>query len=96
MLYPDHLTLLILEDADPNALNQQVQQLIEQGKYREAIPIAERKAEPLGAVLPANHVGRWPTPKEHGDRRERRCRNAASATIWHGDAPLRCAGITLD
>ena len=30
------------EDDDPDALNQQVSQLIEQGKYREAIPIAER------------------------------------------------------
>ena len=33
------------EDDDPNALNQQVTQLIEQGKYREAIPIAERAVE---------------------------------------------------
>ena len=33
------------EDDDPNALNQQVNQLIEQGKYQEAIPIAERAVE---------------------------------------------------
>jgi tetratricopeptide (TPR) repeat protein len=33
------------EDDDPNALNQQVNQLIEQGKYQEAIPIAERALE---------------------------------------------------
>jgi hypothetical protein len=33
------------EDADPKALNQQVNQLIEQGKYQEAIPIAERAVE---------------------------------------------------
>ena len=33
------------EDDDPNALNQQVTQLIEQGKYQEAIPIAERAVE---------------------------------------------------
>jgi CHAT domain-containing protein/Flp pilus assembly protein TadD len=33
------------EDADPNALKQQVGQLIEEGKYQEAIPIAERAVE---------------------------------------------------
>src|SRR5208282_4209096 len=32
----------LARDDDPNALNQQVYQLIEQGKYQEAIPIAER------------------------------------------------------
>ena len=35
----------LAEDDDPNALNQQVSQLIEQGKYQEAIPIAERAVE---------------------------------------------------
>jgi hypothetical protein len=30
-------------DDDPNALNQQANQLIEQGKYQEAIPIAEER-----------------------------------------------------
>jgi tetratricopeptide (TPR) repeat protein len=35
----------LAEDDDPNALNQQVTQLIEQGKYREAIPIAEGALE---------------------------------------------------
>jgi Flp pilus assembly protein TadD len=30
------------EDADPKALNRQINQLIEQGKYQEAIHIAER------------------------------------------------------
>ena len=35
----------LAEDNDPNALNQQVSQLIEQGKYQEAIPIAERAVE---------------------------------------------------
>src|SRR5208282_894826 len=35
----------LAEDDDPNALNQQVNQLIEQGKYQEAIPIAERALE---------------------------------------------------
>ena len=35
----------LAEDDDPNALNQQVNQLIEQGKYQEAIPIAERAVE---------------------------------------------------
>jgi tetratricopeptide (TPR) repeat protein len=33
------------EDNDANALNQQVKQLIEQGKYQEAIPIAKRALE---------------------------------------------------
>src|SRR5271167_4555908 len=33
------------EDDDPDALNQQVNQLIEQGKYQEAIPIAKRGVE---------------------------------------------------
>ena len=36
---------IVREDDDPDALNQQVNQLIEQGKYREAIPIAERAVE---------------------------------------------------
>jgi len=35
----------LAEDDDPNALNQQVNQLIEQGKYREAVPIAEKAFE---------------------------------------------------
>src|ERR1700738_3226238 len=35
----------LAEDDDPNALNQQVNQLIEQGKYQEAIPIGERAVE---------------------------------------------------
>ena len=35
----------LAEGDDPNALNQQVNQLIEQGKYQEAIPIAERAVE---------------------------------------------------
>jgi len=38
-------TASLAEDDDPNALNQQVNQLIEQGKYQEAIPIAERAVE---------------------------------------------------
>jgi tetratricopeptide (TPR) repeat protein/CHAT domain-containing protein len=35
----------LTEDDDPNALNQQVSQLIEKGKYQEAIPIAKRAVE---------------------------------------------------
>jgi CHAT domain-containing protein len=35
----------LAEEDDPNALNQQVSQLIEQRKYQEAIPIAERAVE---------------------------------------------------
>src|SRR5271166_1153867 len=35
----------LAEDDDPKILNQQVDQLIQQGKYREAIPIAERAVE---------------------------------------------------
>jgi tetratricopeptide (TPR) repeat protein len=35
----------LAEDDDPNALNQQVTKLFEQGKYQEAIPIAERAVE---------------------------------------------------
>ena len=38
-------TASLAKDDDPNALNQQVNQLIEQGKYQEAIPIAERAVE---------------------------------------------------
>src|SRR5271157_1757617 len=41
---------LLAEDDDPNALNQQVNQLIAQGKYQEAIPIAERAIEVLKRV----------------------------------------------
>jgi tetratricopeptide (TPR) repeat protein len=36
---------LLAKGDDPNALNKQVTQLIEQGKYQEAIPIAERAVE---------------------------------------------------
>jgi hypothetical protein len=32
-------------DDDPNALNQEVNRLIEQGKYQDAIPISERAVE---------------------------------------------------
>src|SRR5271165_3342132 len=35
----------LAEDDDPKGLNQQVEQLIAQGKYQEAIPIAERAVE---------------------------------------------------
>jgi Flp pilus assembly protein TadD len=35
----------LAEGDDPKALNQQVEQLIEQGKYQEAVPIAERAVE---------------------------------------------------
>ena len=35
----------LAEDENPNALNKQVKQLIEKGKYQEAIPIAERAVE---------------------------------------------------
>ena len=40
---------------DPNALNQQVNQLIEQGKYQEAIPIAERAVELAKRVRGLEH-----------------------------------------
>jgi hypothetical protein len=43
-------TASLAEDDDPNALNQQVEQLINQGKYREAIPIAERAVEVAKAL----------------------------------------------
>jgi tetratricopeptide (TPR) repeat protein len=33
------------EDDDPNALNRQVKQLIEEGRYPEAIPLAEKAVE---------------------------------------------------
>ena len=42
-------------DDDPDALNQQVNQLIEQGKYREAIPIAERAVEVSKRALGPEH-----------------------------------------
>jgi tetratricopeptide (TPR) repeat protein len=35
----------LAQDDDPNVLNQQVNQLMEQGKYQEAIPVAERALE---------------------------------------------------
>jgi tetratricopeptide (TPR) repeat protein len=44
-----------VEDDDPDALNQQVNQLIEQGKYREAIPIAERAVEVSKRALGPEH-----------------------------------------
>ena len=45
----------LAEDDDPNALNQQVNQLIEQGKYQEAIPIAERALEVANHTLGPDH-----------------------------------------
>src|SRR5260370_9474342 len=45
----------LVEGDDPNALNQQVSQLIEQGKYQEAIPIAERAIEVSKRALGAEH-----------------------------------------
>ncbi len=45
----------LAEDDDPNALNQQVNQLIEQGKYQEAIPIAERAVEVAKHTLGPDH-----------------------------------------
>src|SRR5260370_25413500 len=45
----------LAEDDDPNALNQQVSQLIEQGKYQEAIPIAERAVEVSKRVRGPEH-----------------------------------------
>jgi tetratricopeptide (TPR) repeat protein len=43
------------EDDDPDALNQQVSQLIEQGKYRAAIPVAERAVEVSKRALGPEH-----------------------------------------
>ena len=45
----------LAEDDDPNALNQQVSQLIEQWKYQEAIPIAERALEVAKRVRGSEH-----------------------------------------
>jgi len=46
----------LAKDDDPNALNQQVNQLIEQGKYQEAVPIVERAVEVAKRALgPAYH-----------------------------------------
>jgi tetratricopeptide (TPR) repeat protein len=45
----------LAEDDDPKALNQQVKQLIEQGKYQEAIPIAEKAVEAAKRVRGPQH-----------------------------------------
>ncbi len=45
----------LAEDDDPSALNQRVNQLIEQGKYQEAIPIAERAVELAKHTLGPDH-----------------------------------------
>src|SRR5208282_2764145 len=45
----------LAEDDDPNALNQQVHQLIEQGKYQEAMPIAERAVKVAKRVRGLEH-----------------------------------------
>ena len=45
----------LAEDDDPNALNERVNQLIEQGKYQEAIPIAERAVEEAKHTLGPDH-----------------------------------------
>ena len=45
----------LAEDDDPKALNQQVNQLIEQGKYQEAIPIAEKAVEVAKRVRGPEH-----------------------------------------
>jgi tetratricopeptide (TPR) repeat protein len=46
---------LFAEGNDLNALNQQVKQLIEQGNYQEAIPIAERAVEVAKGVRGLEH-----------------------------------------
>ena len=46
---------LLAKGDDPNALNKQVTQLIEQGKYQEAIPIAERAVEVAKHTLGPDH-----------------------------------------
>jgi tetratricopeptide (TPR) repeat protein len=43
------------EDDDPNALNQQVKQLIEEGKYPEAVPLAEKAVELAKRVYGPEH-----------------------------------------
>jgi tetratricopeptide (TPR) repeat protein len=43
------------EDDDPNALNQQVKQLIEEGRYPEAIPLAEKAVELAKRVYGPEH-----------------------------------------
>src|SRR5580704_6843319 len=45
----------LAEEDDPGALNQRVNQLIEQGKYQEAIPIAERAVEVAKHTLVPDH-----------------------------------------
>ncbi len=45
----------LAEDDDPKALNQQVKQLIEQAKYQEAIPIAEKAVEVAKRVRGPEH-----------------------------------------
>ena len=45
----------LAEDDDPNALNQQVYQLIEQGKYQEAFYIAEKAVEAAKRVRGPEH-----------------------------------------
>ena len=45
----------LAEDEDPNALRLQLNQLIGQGKYQEAIPVAERAVEVAKRSLGADH-----------------------------------------
>ena len=45
----------LAEDDDPNALRLQLNQLIGQGKYQEAIPVAERAVEVAKRTLGADH-----------------------------------------
>ena len=45
----------LAEEDDPGALNQRVNQLIEQGKFQEAIPIAERAVEVAKHTLGPDH-----------------------------------------
>src|ERR1700738_3177764 len=45
----------LAEDEDPNALRLQLNQLIGQGKYQEAIPVAERAVEVAKHSLGADH-----------------------------------------
>ena len=45
----------LAEEDDPGALSQRVNQLIEQGKYQEAIPIAERAVEVAKHTLGPDH-----------------------------------------
>ena len=102
----------LAEDDDPNALNQQVNQLIEQGKYQEAIPIAEKAVEVAKRVRGPEHpetadalnnlgflfqkIGTTPKPNRSSRKRSGSGRSSWARKSRHGASLNNLAELYQD